>query len=548
MRKLILLLLFVSQILLAQEDINVDLSTPNATIYTHLYFLQESSYQPLKASKTIYGLEEDVAIDKAIKLKKILDGKGLFIDLNKIPKNPNYNDSIGFQKVHKYVIFPLRMPEISVEKIGSDWYYSAETVAKIDMLYNEVFPWYVLKLQKMVPSYGHKKFLGIELWQVFAILLLLVFTVIIVIIVKKIIFWILEIIQHKITHRVSNTEIKIVLKKLSHPLGLVFGLKIIDVIFPSLQFSLEVNSWVFLIIDIAETVFWIYVFLKLVGVVMSIYEEFTTKTESKLDDQLVPILRNFLSVIVLIVGVFKMLTLLGVDTTTLLAGATIGGLAFALASQDTVKNLIGTIMIFIDKPFQIGDWIAADQAVGTVERIGFRSTRIRGADTSIFQVPNSKLSEITINNKGLLLYRRHTMNLGLRYDTPPMLIEAFAKGVRGLILAHPNTRKDAFNVEFIGFGDSALNIMVNVYFSSLDWSLEQSSKHKLHIAIVKLAKELGVDFAFPSTTVTIENFPEKKGSNPKYDTDQDRIEKVITAVVGNFTEENLPDANEINKN
>lgn len=538
MKKIILLLLFVHQISFSQETVTVDLSNPNATIQTHLYFLQNNTYQPEKAAKTIYGLPKKQAVEKAIKLKKILDGKGLYIDLNKVPNNPNYSDSIGYANVYKYVIFPLRMPQISVEKINGKWYYSKETVAQIDAIYNQVFPWYVHKLQKMIPVSGYKRIFGIELWQIAGILFLLIFTVIVIIIIKKIIYSILETVQMKITHKVSDFEEKLALKRLAHPISLFVGVNVIDVAFPSLQFSIDVNTWVFLLINIAETIFLIYILLKLVKVVMGIYADYTQRTDSKLDDQLVPILNNFLKGIVFVFGFFKILRLFGVDATTLLAGATIGGLAFALASQDTVKNLIGTIMIFIDKPFHIGDWISTSELEGTVEKVGFRSTRVRAADTSIFQIPNSKLSEIVINNKGLLLYRRHRTELGLRYDTPPVLIEAFVKGVRELILVHPDTRKDGFNVEFIGFGDSALLILLNVYFKTLDWNFEQSSKHKLHIGIVKLAKELGVEFAFPSTTVTIENFPEKSGLNPKYDTNEERIAAAISSVKNKFLEEN----------
>jgi len=186
---------------------------------------------------------------------------------------------------------------------------------------------------------------------------------------------------------------------------------------------------VFLGLNIAQTVFWIYVFLKLVQVVMRIYAEFTERTHGKLDDQLVPILHSFLTGLVIVAGIFRLLVLFGVDASTMLAGATIGGLAFALASQDTVKNLIGTIMIFLDKPFHIEDWIEAGEVVGTVEKVGFRSTQVRAADTSVYQIPNSKLSELVINNKGLRLFRRYNTNLGLRYDTPPELIEAFVKGL-----------------------------------------------------------------------------------------------------------------------
>jgi MscS family membrane protein len=294
---------------------------------------------------------------------------------------------------------------------------------------------------------------------------------------------------------------------------------------------------VFLCLNIAKTIFWIYVFLKLVKVVMFIYGQFAEKTHGRLDDQLVPILNSLFTGLVIVIGLFRLLILFGVDAATMLAGATIGGLAVALASQDTVKNLIGTIMIFLDKPFHIEDWIEAGEVVGTVEKVGFRSTSVRAADTSVYKIPNSKLSEIVINNKGLRLFRRYNTNLGLRYDTPPELIEAFVKGVREIIIAHPETRSDSFNVEFTGFGDSALLVMINVYFKSLAWGIEQSSKHRLHIAIVKLAKALGVDFAFPSTTVTIEQFPEKKGVSLKYDIDSKRIDTVSKEVLTDFTDE-----------
>ena len=537
MKNLCWLLVFVPFLSNAQDSTRVDLRNPYATIYTHLYFLQEDSYEPSKSAKTILGFSDEIAIEKAVKLKKILDGKGLFVDFNKISTNPNYNDTIGYSASYKYVLFPQRMPEISVEKVNNKWYYSSETVSKIDEIYKEVYPWYINKLQEIMPASVHKKIFDFELWQWIGVLLMFVVGYILFLIAKKIAFLILKKIQHQITKN-TNLEINKVLLKLAHPLSLLLVFSFFDKIFASFQFGLEINTWVFKVINIAIVVFWIYVFLKIVQVVMEIYKVFTAGTHGRLDDQLVPILNNFFTGLVMVVGVFRLLALLGVDTSTMLAGATIGGLAFALASQDTVRNLIGTIMIFLDKPFHIEDWIEAGEVVGTVEKVGFRSTTVRAADTSVYQIPNSKLSEIVINNKGLRLFRRYHTNLGLRYDTPPELIEAFVKGVREIIIAHPETRSDSYNVEFTGFGDSALLIMVNVYFKSLTWGIEQSSKHRLHIAIVKLAKDLGVDFAFPSTTVTIENFPEKKGLAPKYDTNIERINAVIAKNVSDFTSEN----------
>ena len=536
MKKILWLFVLIPFISNAQDSIQVDISNPYATIYTHLYFLQEDSYEPQKAAKTILGFSEDIAMQKAIKLKKILDGKGLFVDFNKVSKDPNYKDSIGDATSYKYVLFPQRMPDISVEKVNNNWYYSSETVSKIDKLYKEVYPWYVEKLQNIVPESGHKKILTIQLWQWIGVLLMFTLAYLLFLISKKFAFFMLRRIQHQITKN-TNLEINKVLKKLAHPLSLLVVFTFFDKIFASLQFGLEINTLVFKAINIAIVVFWIYVFLKIVQVVMQIYKLFTQGTHGRLDDQLVPILDNLFTGLVFIIGGFRLLALLGVDTTTMLAGATIGGLAFALASQDTVRNLIGTIMIFLDKPFHIEDWIEAGEVVGTVEKVGFRSTSVRAADTSVYQIPNSKLSEIVINNKGLRLFRRYHTNLGLRYDTPPELIEAFVKGVREIIIAHPETRSDSYNVEFTGFGDSALLIMVNVYFKSLAWGIEQSSKHRLHIAIIKLAKDLGVDFAFPSSTVMIENFPEKKGLSPKYDTTPETMDAVIAKTISDFKNE-----------
>ncbi|AUC86144.1 mechanosensitive ion channel protein MscS [Polaribacter sp. ALD11] len=537
MRKLFWLLFLVSFITNAQKDsIHVDLSSPHATLYTHLYFLQSDSYQPKKAAKTILGLPEKEAVKKVIRIKKILDGKGLFVDFEIVPKDPNFKDTIRYSSYQKYTPFPQKMPQISVEKVGDNWYYSSETVAKIDVLYSAVFPWYVQKIQNIIPEFGHKKILGIEYWQLFTAFIFILISVLLFYFFKRITFYLLNIIQQRIT-KTTDITFKKSLKKIARPISLLLVIGFIDKVFPSLQFSLETNTWVFLFMDIAAVVFWTYVFLNIVHILMKFYSVFTEKTHNRLDDQLSPILHNFFTGLVIIGGVLKLISLFGVDTTTILAGATIGGLAVALASQDTVKNLIGTIMIFLDKPFHIEDWIEAGDFAGTVEKVGFRSTTVRAADTSVYQIPNSRLSEIVINNKGLRLFRRYNTNLGLRYDTPPELIEAFVKGVREIIIEHPETRSDSYNVEFTGFGDSALLVMVNVYFKSLAWGVEQSSKHRLHIAIVKLAKELGVDFAFPSTTVTIENFPEKKGMNPKYDINKERISASITKVLEEFKNE-----------
>jgi len=534
MKYIFTFLLFIGFIGFAQQPTaQAKLNSPYATVYTHLHFLQADSYQPQLAAKTIYGLKGKQAEQKAIKLKKILDGRGLFVNIDKLPKNPNYKDTTRVSKAQVYYLFPNKMPEIFLEKVGDSWYYSEQTVSQINKMYNQVFPWGSTFIKGLIPDSMHKTILGIEFWQIVGLAILIAIGVFLFHLFKRLIFGILKRIESVLVKNTSE-EVTQAIRKLSRPITLILAFWFIEKGLPILEFPVSISSFLFLGLDIAGTVFWIYVFLKLVQVVMQIYADVASRTESKLDDQLVPILNNLLRGLVIIIGIFNLLRLFGVDTTTLIAGLSIGGLAVALASQDTVKNLIGTFMIFLDQPFQIGDWIEAGNVVGTVEAVGFRSTRVRAADTSLFQIPNSTLAEMVVNNKGLRLYRRYNTQLGLRYDTPPELIEAFVKGIRELIKAHPDTRSDAYNVEFTGFGDSALLILMNTYFTNLGWNEEQSSKHRLHIAIVKLAKALGVDFAFPSTTVMIEQFPDKKSFDMAYKTDTDDVNKAITKVLDDF--------------
>ena len=513
----------------AQEPVKVDLTTPNSTIYTHLYFLQSDSYQPEKAAKTVQGLDTEYAVEIVEKIKAIMDGKGLMVDFSKVPNNPMYKDSLVFGGGNVYVLFPEDIPEIYLEKVGTTWLYSKETVRNTEALYNATFPWYATYVKKFIPNAGYRSLLGIKIWQYIALGLLLLICWGFFYLLHRILFFFLKRIHLLFSHS-TNKDITDSLRKLARPIALLLLMAFIKMILPSIQFTLDINHFLFIGLNIVITVFWIYVFLNLVKVVMSIYRAYAAKTHGKLDDQLVPILHKFLLGLVLFFGLLRFLTILGLDPTTIIAGASIGGLAFALASQDTVKNLIGTFMIFLDKPFHIGDWIEAGEVVGTVETVGFRSTTLRAADTSVYQIPNSTLSEIVVNNKGLRAFRRYKTELGLRYDTPPELVDAFVKGIEIIIKNHPSTRKDAYNVAFTGFGDSALIILVNLYFVQLEWGIEQASKHEFHLAILRFSKELGVDFAFPSSTIMIEQFPDKSSFDLKYNIDEERIKKLMESL------------------
>jgi len=224
-------------------------------------------------------------------------------------------------------------------------------------------------------------------------------------------------------------------------------------------------------------------------------------TESKFDALLAPLVRKSLKVLVVAFGLVFVADNLDLDISSLLAGLGIGGLAVALAAQDIVKNLFGSLMVILDRPFAVGDWVVIDDIEGTVAEVGFRSTRVRTFYNSLVTVPNARLISAAVDNYGARRYRRWSTVLGVTYDTSPDRLEAFCEGIRLLIRQHPDTRKDAFEVHVNTFSASSIDIMLYMFFDTADWSQELAARHRLAIAILRLAKSLGVAFAFPTQTV-----------------------------------------------
>ncbi|MGB1110059.1 MAG: mechanosensitive ion channel family protein [Gammaproteobacteria bacterium] len=224
-------------------------------------------------------------------------------------------------------------------------------------------------------------------------------------------------------------------------------------------------------------------------------------TASNLDDILVPMFVKTAKILVAIVGVIFIADTLQMNVAGLIAGLGLGGLAFALAAKDVVENLFGSITVLLDRPFGVGDWVVIGDVEGTVEAMGFRSTRIRTFYNSLITMPNSAMITAHVDNMGARRYRRYSTKLGLTYDTPPEKIEAFCEGVRELVRLHPSMRKDYYHVYFNDYGATSLDIMVYVFFKVPDWSAELKARHEFLLAVLRLADTLGVEFAFPTQTL-----------------------------------------------
>lgn len=224
-------------------------------------------------------------------------------------------------------------------------------------------------------------------------------------------------------------------------------------------------------------------------------------TDTKFDDLLIPLVSKTLKVFVLCMGAITCAQAFNLPLAGLLGGLGIGGAAIAFASKDAISNLFGSVTVLTDRPFEIGDWIKTEGVEGTVESVGFRSSRIRTFYNSQVTLPNSLLTTAVVDNMGRRQYRRITATLGLQYDTTPEQIDAFCEGIRELIRRHPYTRKDYYHVYLNGFGENSLDIMLYCFLECPDWSVELREKHRLYVDIMKLAESLGVSFAFPTRTL-----------------------------------------------
>ena len=159
----------------------------------------------------------------------------------------------------------------------------------------------------------------------------------------------------------------------------------------------------------------------------------------------------------------------------------------------------------LDRPFAVGDWICFDDKEGTVIEVGLRSSKLKTFYDSVITVPNSVLTKANIDNMGKRKARRTRMYLGVQYDTPPEKIESFIDGIKKILMNSPAVKKDYFQVYFTEFGASELRIIMNFFLLVNDWESELKEKQSVFTNVLKLAKELKVDFAFPSRSLYIEN-------------------------------------------
>ncbi|MFO0584183.1 MAG: mechanosensitive ion channel family protein [Anaeromyxobacter sp.] len=214
--------------------------------------------------------------------------------------------------------------------------------------------------------------------------------------------------------------------------------------------------------------------------------------------------RKFAKIVLLALGAVAVLSELGFQVASLLAGLGIGGIALALAAQKTVEHLIGSVAIGIDQPFRIGDFVKVDDVVGTVESIGLRSTRIRTLDRTLVTLPNGKLADMKAETFAARDRIRLLVNLALVYSTRSDQLRRILREVEDALRAHPRIWPDTVSVRFTALGDSSLNVEVMAWFVTTDWNEFTGIRQDLLLRFMEIVERAGSGFAFPTRTIVLD--------------------------------------------
>lgn len=333
----------------------------------------------------------------------------------------------------------------------------------------------------------------LQTWLIAMVIILLSVTL------GKVIYWLFSKVIRLFTARTKTRLDDIIVDMVEEPavfmvvvMGIWFALR--TLVLPEMVTTIIGNAYQ---VIVALLVGWL-----LTRLFDALYREYmlplAEKSENDLDDQLLPIVRKGVKLIIWVMAIIIGLNNAGYDVAALIAGLGIGGLALAMAAKDTVSNIFGGFTIFTDQPFKIGDRIKIAGYDGTVLEIGVRSTRIKTLEGRIVTMPNAKFADAPVENVSWEPTRKVVVNLGLTYDTTPEQMQQAMDILKEINEANENT-DDGATVFFNAFGDFAMNIMF-IYYIKKDSAIA-GTQSEINLEILKRFNAEKLEFAFPTQTL-----------------------------------------------
>ncbi|MBN2644927.1 MAG: mechanosensitive ion channel family protein [Desulfuromonadaceae bacterium] len=304
--------------------------------------------------------------------------------------------------------------------------------------------------------------------------------------------------------RTRNTFDDLLLNSLRRPLeflvfiaGLFLALQVLQL--PSKPVNLELFGNALLKTLFTFNMAW--VLFNAVDLVEGTLGHWAHSTGSPLDDHLLPFIRKTARSFIIILALVMVIQNLGYSISGLLASLGLGGLAVALAAKDTLSNIFGSVMILLDRPFRVGDWVKTDKLEGTVEEIGFRSTKIRTFAKTLITVPNNIIANTPLDNFSRMPKRRIKMTIGVTYASTPQQMRRAVNDIRAMLQQHPAIQQDFMLVNFTEFSPSSLDILVYCFTTTTNWALYLEARQDVCLRIMEILDQLGMALAFPSRSI-----------------------------------------------
>jgi MscS family membrane protein len=478
----------------ANKSIYYSLDSPYNAVRTHLYFLEERHYNPNIACMPFMkeGVSSQDAIDLAIKLKKILEIKGIYVDMSSISREVNYLDKVTQQNV--YYLAGRKLP-IYLAKKDDKWFYSDETLANIDALYKAAYPFNVkTALFQYIPESLNKKILGLKAWNYVLIFVVALVSFGIYYGVRHLSFSLFRFFLKK-WDRIALVRHLMYAQKVSNLLSFCSIAFLVKSSLPIMSLPMDLAKLFLLLLNLTVTVLLTLMFYNAVNSFIFIVKRGEINNKLAFNKDLIPFLSRSIKLIIIIIGSLLILKMLGVNVAPIIASLSVSSLGVALASQDTLRNFFGSIMIFVDDPFKVGDFIVTTNVEGVVEEIGMRSTKLKTSDDSIVSVPNSILANLHINNYGNGLHKKYKNSIFINAKTPYSDVDKFLNGFKDILNSHQQFLQSKSSVYLADVDADKYVIIFELFFKKNETAKELIYRHDILMAVSKLADDLGITLA-----------------------------------------------------
>lgn len=270
------------------------------------------------------------------------------------------------------------------------------------------------------------------------------------------------------------------------------------------KFGIRFIVWKIFILSLFFSFTWIV--LRLVDFFAMVLSYRAKQTESKVDDQLIPFIKESIKFVIVSMSFFVMLgSIFHVNVASLIAGLGIGGLAFALAAKDTVENLLGSFAIFLDKPFTLGDVVKVGNVQGKVEKIGFRSTQIRTFEKTLISMPNKKMIDAELENVSMRRMIRALFPVYMKMDTAPEKIERFIEEGINTLNDHNDIKDEPSPyIRFDRITDTGIELQVLFFVETIDADYFQQVRQEILFGLLKIANKHQIRLDVKSADVVIQ--------------------------------------------